>query len=91
MHDLENVWGRALYHTSITLSDECIEDLNWWHRFLAANPGNTSRSGMAATLLGTWGDGSGTGAGGTIEEQRLPTLEAWMGTWHPRVHHFSSN
>jgi hypothetical protein len=69
MHDLEDVWGRALYHTSITISDDCIKDLKWWHRFLASNPNNTSRSGMAATLLGTWGDGSGTGADGTIKEQ----------------------
>jgi hypothetical protein len=91
VHSLEGVWGENIYYTPITLSDECMKDLWWWHAFLEANPGNTSRTGCSSSLLGTWGDGSGTGTGGTIEEQRVPELEAWMGTWHPRVHHFSSN
>jgi hypothetical protein len=91
VHGLEGHYGKELYYTPIVLSEACTEYLKWWHEFLKTNPGNTSRSGMAGTLLGTWGDGSGTGTGGTIEAQGRPMLQAWMGTWHPRVHHFSSN
>jgi hypothetical protein len=29
--------------------------------------------------------------GGAIETKDVPLLETWMGTWNPRVHHFSSN
>jgi hypothetical protein len=91
VHELEDKRGRELFYTLITLSPECVDDLRWWKDFLDHNPGNPSRSGMAGTLVGTWGDGSGTGTGGTVETQGTLTLETWMGTWNPRVHHFSSN
>jgi hypothetical protein len=91
VHELEDKRGRELFYTMINLSPECVDDLRWWKDFLDHNPGNPSRSGMAGTLVGTWGDGSGTGTGGTVETQGTLTLETWMGTWNPRVHHFSSN
>jgi hypothetical protein len=84
---LVGVIGKAMYHTSIELSDACMMDLGWWHDFLEANPGNASHSGTAGTLLGTWGDGSGTGTGGTIEEQEANHMDTWMGTSDPRVQH----
>jgi hypothetical protein len=91
MHALEDKTGRALFYTTLNLSPACEEDLTWWKEFLDRNPGNPSRSGMAGSLVGSWGDGSGTGTGGTIETQDVPFLETWMGTWNPQVHHFSSN
>jgi hypothetical protein len=44
------------------------------------------------SMVVTWGDGSGTGTGGTSEclDQR-GRLETWMGTWGDHVHHFDSN
>jgi hypothetical protein len=69
-----------MYHTPIELSPTCMEDLKWWYEFLEVNPGNASWSGTAGTLLGTWGDCSGTGTGGTMEEQKCNYMDTWMGT-----------
>jgi hypothetical protein len=91
VHALEDKRGQELFYTTLELSSDCIDDLLWWKAFLDQNPGNPSRSGTAASLVGTWGDGSGTGTRGTNETLGVPTLETWMGTWNPRVHHFSSN
>jgi hypothetical protein len=94
VHDVEDLHGKELYYTSIILSEACMEDLAWWKHFLLNNPGNFSRNGTAGNIMGTWGDGSGTGTGGTVEplgQTGLPTLEAWMGAWNPWVYRFSSN
>jgi hypothetical protein len=37
-----------------------------------------------------WGDGSGTGTGGTFALPEGP-LRMWKGKWDPMVYHFSSN
>ena len=42
----------------------------------------------------TWGDGSGTGTGGTLEflqDQGAPRIETWMGAWAPHVANYDSN
>jgi hypothetical protein len=94
VHLLKELSGKALYYTPIILSEACMEDLGWWKHFLLTNPGNYSRNGTAGNILGTWGDGSGTGTGGTVEtlgQTSLPKLEAWMGAWNPCVYRFSSN
>jgi hypothetical protein len=92
-HTLE-LFGRALYYTKFLLSEVVQEDLSWWDEFLRTNPGNTSRAGHMCTMGVTWGDGSGTGTGGTFEEVQHttePTLDTWMGTWAPHVASFDSN
>jgi hypothetical protein len=43
-----------------------------------------------------WGDGSGSGSGGTFEwvesgKGDLPKMEAWMGAWNGTVHSFTSS
>jgi hypothetical protein len=44
------------------------------------------------SLVVTWGDGSGTGTGGTSESlSQRGHLETWMGSWAPHVQHFDSN
>jgi hypothetical protein len=91
VHSLEGTHGEALYYTAIILSPECIGNLIWWKEFLSHNPGQTSRSGTASSLSVTWGDGSGTGTGGTVERQHDMQVETWMGAWHPRVLRHSSN
>ena len=52
-------------------------------------------SRQQGTLGISYGDGSGSGTGGTIQvgdhHGECPTMEAWMGTWTARVHSFSSN
>jgi hypothetical protein len=86
--------GRDLYYTSIELSDSTLADLVWWEDFLQLNPGNPSRSGSAGHLTVDWGDGSGTGTGGTsetLDDFKLLPMQTWMGAWATHVHHFSSN
>jgi hypothetical protein len=97
LHGLGDLYGKALFYTSICLSDLVIEDLSWWKGLLNSNPGNKSRTATFGTLVVTWGDGSGTGTGGTLERitigqtDPIPEMETWMGAWAPQVFHFDSN
>jgi hypothetical protein len=94
IHHTTTLYGCSLYYTKMKLAPETLQDLQWWTSFLKDGRGNTSRSGHMGTLGVTWGDGSGTGTGGTLEEvqhQAQPEIETWMGTWAPRVKHFDSN
>jgi hypothetical protein len=94
VHHTSDLFGKALYYTKFQLSDVVQEDLSWWEEFLRLNPGHTSRAGHMRTMGVTWGDGSGTGTGGTFEEVQPhtdPTLDTWMGTWAPHVSSFDSN
>jgi hypothetical protein len=67
IHLTSDLYGRPLYYTKFQLSNETLDDLQWWEEFLSLNPGNTSRAGHMQTMGVTWGDGSGTGTGGTFE------------------------
>jgi hypothetical protein len=87
--------GRLSYFSVIELSEAAWLDLDWWMDFLSLNPGATGVSGQSGTLVSTWGNGSGTGAGGTLEIHQpgvpIAPMRIWMGTWAPEIHHFSSN
>jgi hypothetical protein len=86
--------GRLDYYTVKTLSSTAWQNLEWWEAYLTRNPGATGVSGQSGTLVTTWGDGSGTGAGGTLEirdDTSPPSMLTWMGTWSPSVQSFSSN
>ena len=94
VHYTCSLTGKDLYYTSIQLNASTVADLGWWQEFLQLNPGNPSRSGAAGHLTVNWGDGSGTGTGGTsetFEDFKLLPMETWMGAWATHVHHFSSN
>jgi hypothetical protein len=92
VHELEEMFGKSMYYTEITLSKECLEDLHWWTVFLNTNAGNPSRAGTAGSLTASWGDGSGTGTGGTYERlMEEGTMQVWMGTWAPHVKVYDSN
>ena len=64
--------------------------MRWWASLLSDDRGRTLRTGRSGTLVPTWGDGSGTGTGGTLHYPGEP-LQLWMGQWSPAVHHQSSN
>ena len=81
-----------VYGSSITLSNLAWSDLDWWRDALTLNLGVSCISSAPGATAITWGDGSGTGGGGTLEmEGDKPGLEFWMGTWSPHVGSFSSN
>ena len=100
LHDLpemsETVPRWAMFTLEIVLSEAAWEDLEWWYQFLHRNPGCVSRTATAGSLAASWGDGSGTGTGGTIEKAGTArtepsVLDVWMGTWALSVQHHTSN
>ena len=85
----------AYYYRAITLDEEARRDLEWW-RDLLHNPNlYASQPTVIGTLVSAWGDGSGTGTGGTRQAHTSAgehsPLELWMGVWSAAVHHHSSN
>jgi hypothetical protein len=55
--------GLEPYLTTCAITDEVKQDLLWWQQFLLYDEGRFARSMFSATLVPTWGDGSGTGTG----------------------------
>ena len=82
--------GLAPYLTTCCITNEVKTDLRWWRQFLLHDDGRFARSKSSATLIPMWGDGSGTGTGGTYAVPNGP-LKMWKGRWSPFVYKFSSN
>jgi hypothetical protein len=95
--------GLDPYLTLTSLTPAVRKDLEWWATFLKQGGGRYARATESATLVPSWGDGSGTGTGGTYElpeakfigpargEVPASGLRMWKGKWSPLVYHFSSN
>jgi hypothetical protein len=87
--------GAAFYFTRVDLSEAEWLDLEWWEVFLKEPRTVQAYSSQQGTLGISFGDGSGSGTGGTVQildrHGECPNMEAWMGTWSPCVHSFSSN
>ena len=85
------------FYSTTALSPDGWKDLEWWHESLQLDICATARSRDACTLSVNWGDGSGTGTGGTSQwydaTGPVPEMSMWMGVWTKEVHHFdrSSN
>jgi hypothetical protein len=82
--------GVEPYFTKATIDDRVRTGLLWWRGCLLAGKGRFARSKTSATLIPMWGDGSGTGTGGTFAVPDGP-LRMWKGKWSPVVYKFSSN
>jgi hypothetical protein len=82
--------GADPYFTCTLLSDAVRRELAWWKDFLVWTEGRTVRLHNAATLVPTFGDGSGTGTGGTFKLPNDVKLQMWKGKWKPTVYHFPS-
>ena len=81
-----------VFGSAIDLSSLAWSDLDWWRESLVRNCGVSCLASAPGATAVTWGDGSGTGGGGTLElDDDAPNLEFWMGTWSPHVASFSSN
>ena len=85
------------FNEVVTFSPESLAELLWWSRLLPDKLGYRIQPSDLATLCATWGDGSGTGTGGTVQfrdaqsTEAISPMEAFMGTWTLVVHSFSSN
>lgn len=90
IHEEGSPGGAQRYHSEVTLPLPVREDFQWWRTILATDMARVSRPVRAGTLIPSYGDGSGTGTGGTVE---LPGqgLVAWMGRWAPYVFVQTSN
>jgi hypothetical protein len=66
------------------------QDLRWWVTYLETGEGKYVRTTASATPIPTFGDGSGTGTGGTYAIPDGP-LKMCKGKWSPFVYQFSSN
>lgn len=59
--------GMRLYYTSVVLTTKEWLNLNWWEAALWLNVGVQAYSLNQGTLGISFGDGSGSGTGGTIQ------------------------
>lgn len=82
--------GLAPYCTKTVLPEPVRDELRWWSSMLRSTKGRHSRMLRSATLIPNWGDGSGTGTGGTLGLPDVP-LQMWQGQWSPVVYSFTSN
>eukprot|EP00956_Cyclotella_meneghiniana_P038265 scaffold151070_cov70-Cyclotella_meneghiniana.AAC.1 len=82
--------GLSPYCTKTLLPSHIRDELLWWQFLLRSPFGRFSRMRRSATLCPNWGDGSGTGTGGTLSLPDQP-LRMWQGQWDPIVYRFSSN
>jgi hypothetical protein len=71
--------GADPYFTCTLLSDTVRRELAWWKDFLLLGNGRIVRLHNAATLVPTFGDGSGTGTGGTFKLPNDVKLQMWKG------------
>jgi hypothetical protein len=86
--------GAAKYYTQAFLSEDSKRSLHWWMHHLTHTVGSaTYRATSGRGIVLKWGDGSGTGMGGTTEfyqitEDQLHSLgmiKLWMGVWGARA------
>ena len=86
----ETLRGVERYCRCIVVPETVRSDLRWWRQILDHRIYREAYSEKSGTLIPTWGDGSGTGTGGTMS---IPgqELQCWMGQWTPFVFHHSSN
>jgi hypothetical protein len=87
--------GMAFYYSQVELIEAEWLDLEWWEAMLHAPKKVQAYSTQQGSLGISFGDGSGSGTGMTVQilgrDGTYPTMEAWMGTWRPCIHSFSSN
>ena len=91
--------GAAKYYTTVALRLTSTEALVWWQQWLRSGSGATTGANMDQGVILKFGDGSGTGTGGTREHYPLQdshlaphsAIESWMGVWTLKARAQSSN
>ena len=88
---------KQAYFVPMTLGEKSSICLQWWRNALCNGLSKQVQPQDVSTLGVTWGDGSGTGAGGTFNlvskahVTEETTLNVWKGVWTSAVSSFSSN
>jgi hypothetical protein len=76
--------GASPSNTKTSLIESVLRDLQWRQTLLSTPGGCAARSERLATLMSNWGDGSGSGTGGTLSWRgtlgvAANPLQMWMG------------
>jgi hypothetical protein len=79
------------YFSYASLSEADVRELSLWSWLLRNNHGRRARATKSGTLVPSFGNGSGTGTGGTVQYREIEPFDMWMDVWSPRVYHFTSN
>jgi hypothetical protein len=84
------------YHSGLALGELAQAYFSWWEQALASGLRGHVQPRDFCTLGFSWGDGSGSGSGGTFEwvdsgKGVLPRMEACMGAWNGTIHSFTSS
>lgn len=82
---------REKFYTMVSMSEALLADFRWWRRALEIGLRRPIRYENAGNLVTTWGDGSGTGLGGTIQAHDSAEVVTWMGQWSERTIRATSN
>lgn len=90
VHEKDQPLGRERYYTQAKMTPGALKDLGWWKLILEQDLCRPVRGKRAGTLVPTFGDGSGTGTGGTIEVPGSH-MSMWMGQWAPLTRKQTSN
>jgi hypothetical protein len=79
------------YYRTMLVTESAREELRWWYATLTTvDVCRSAYSERGGALSTTWGDGSGTGTGGTIDVTGMEVLQ-WMGSWLPASLPYTSN
>jgi hypothetical protein len=81
---------------SVLALEALAQAVSWWEEALTSGIREQFWPRDVCTLGVAWGDGSGSGSGGTFEwvesgNRALPKMEACTGSWNGTVHSFNSN
>ena len=89
VHPSDSGTGIAAPCTVTYLTLKVYDYLTWWKQYLLLGQGRVVRPPKAGTLVPMFGDGSGTGTGGTISCEGQVRL-MWSATWSIRTYPFTS-
>jgi hypothetical protein len=85
---------KSVYYDSVSLSGASLDEMDWWFSSLQSGLARKSQPSDANVFSLHFGDGSGTGTGGSGVFYNSPApgdKESWMGTWTPSATAETSN
>jgi hypothetical protein len=75
---------KSVYYDQVQLSGSSLDEMDWWFSSLQSGLARKSQPSDAKVFSLHFGDGSGTGTGGTgvfYDRPDPQDRESWMGTW----------